>query len=57
MRNTVPMIEKNIEIAKIRGTLIKLINELTPLDIGAEIEEKEIVDIEEESQIEEKNSI
>lgn len=53
MRNTVPMVEKNIELAKIRGTLIKLINELSPSDVGSEIEEGLIIIEEEENQIEE----
>jgi len=33
-RNTVPWVERNIELAKIRGTLMKLINDLDKLDFG-----------------------
>lgn len=38
IKNTVPLVEKNIELAKIRGTLIKLINELTPNDLDSNLD-------------------
>jgi|GEM_PF-3609346 len=52
VRSTVSLVERNLELAKIRGTLIKLINELEEQDIGS-IKESEIIEIDEESQIEE----
>lgn len=40
-RNTVSLVEKNIELAKIRGTLMKLINELDQSDLNEELDNNE----------------
>jgi len=42
-RDTVPLVEKNIEFAKIRGTLMKLINDLTANDIVNNEMDKEFI--------------